>query len=177
MNVRDVVVAVTLAAGLMALVASPVAAAQETSGPAPSEQAEPSTEAEVDGLELIREQQLELKAALDAGETEGLSVREVNRIRKEQVGVFALIDGKATLADMSINQKVELENALERINAYVKGGRAGRDEQDVCWRERMSGTSRMVTRCGTEKERDLAREGAREFLGKPRVCIPPGCGN
>ena len=177
MNVRDVVVAVTLAGGLMALVASPVAVAQEASGQAPSEQAEPSTEAQVDGLELIREQQLELKAALDAGETEGLSVREVNRIRKEQAGVFELLEGKATLSDMSVNEKVELENALERINAYVKGGRAGRDEQNVCWRERMSGTSRMVTRCGTEKERDVAREGAREFLGKPRVCIPPGCGN
>ena len=176
MNYRDVVMAVVLAVGLTALVSCPVAAAQVAGGQAPSEQAEPSTEPEADGLELIREQQLELKATLDAGETEGLSVREVNRIRKEQAGVFALIDGKATLADMSINEKVELENALERINAYVKGGRAGRDEQDVCWRERMSGTSRMVTRCGTEKERDQAREGARDFLQRPKICSGPGCG-
>ena len=55
-------------------------------------------------------------------------------------------------------------------------GRAGRDEQDVCWRERMSGTSRMVTRCGTEKERDQAREGARDFLQRPKICSGPGCG-
>lgn len=176
MNYRDLAMSATLAFGLLVVAIAPCAAAQTPGEAAPSEQAEPTTAAEADGLTLIRDQQLELKASLEGGNAEGLTRREVNRIRKEQEAVFALIDGKATLAELSIHEKVELENALERINAYVKGGRAARDEQDVCWRERMSGTSRMVTRCGTEKERDQAREGARDFLQRPKICSGPGCG-
>ncbi|MFP7723781.1 hypothetical protein [Lysobacter sp. A3-1-A15] len=171
---RDLVVAGLLAIAMVAGLGAARSAAAQT-GALVSGQDDASGQ-EPNGLELIREQQLELKSTLDGGEAERLSKREVNRIRQEQATVFALIEGKATLDELSINQKVELENALERINAYIKGGRTGRDEQNVCWRERMSGTSRMTTRCGTEKERDQAREGARDFLNRPRACIPPGCG-
>lgn len=146
------------------------AAAQETPAQTDAVQSEVEIEASPDGLELIREQQLELKAALDAGDADGLTPREVNRIRKEQDAVFALIDGKPTLDALSIKEKVELENALERINAQVKNTRAGHDEQQVCWRERVSGSKMNVTRCGTEAEIRKAREGARDFMERPKVC-------
>ena len=121
-------------------------------------------------LDRILAQQNELKRDLDAGKTEGMTTRQVNAIRKSQAEVFAVTEGKTSLDELSMDDKVRLENALERINAEVKNTRAGRDDKQVCWRERMSGTNTKVTRCGTEAEMREAREGARDFLERPKVC-------
>ena len=105
MSNRYFVVAALMALGTLAATGIvPEAAAQEPPAQADTAQVEPAIEAAPDGLELIREQQLELKATLDAGDAEGLTPREVNRIRKDQDAVFALIDGKSTLDALSINE-------------------------------------------------------------------------
>ncbi|MBF6023059.1 hypothetical protein [Lysobacter niastensis] len=122
------------------------------------------------GLQLILKQQNELKADIDAGRTDGLTTRQVNQIRKAQVEVFAVTEGKTGLGQLTVEEQVRLENALERINAEVQNTRAARDNQNVCWRERVSGTKVNVTRCGTEAEMREAREGARDFLERPKVC-------
>jgi len=121
-------------------------------------------------LDQIVAQQQTLKRELDAGKTEGMTTRQVNAIRKAQTEVFAVTEGKTSLDQLSMNEKVRLENALERINAEVKNTRAGRDDKQVCWRERMTGTNTKVTRCGTEAEMREAREGARDFLERPKIC-------
>ncbi len=123
-----------------------------------------------DGLQQILTQQQELKRDLDAGNNDGMTTRQVNAIRKAQTDVFALMQGKTRLDQLSMDDRVRLENALERINAEVKNTRAGRDDRNVCWREKMSGTNTKVTRCGTEAEMREAREGARDFLERPKVC-------
>lgn len=123
-----------------------------------------------DGLQRILVQQYDLKRDLDAGKTDGMTTRQVNAIRKAQADVFAVTEGRTSLDQLSMDDKVRLENALERINAEVKNTRAGRDGRNVCWREKMSGTNTKVTRCGTEAEMREAREGARDFLERPRVC-------
>lgn len=137
----------------------------------------PGTGAAEDGLQLILRQQQELKADLDDGGLDGLTPRQNALVRKAQTEVFALIDGKTRLDELSIDDKVRLENALERINAQVVNTRAASDKQDVCWRERVSGTTMKKTRCGTQAEMREAREGARDFLEKPKICVPPGCGS
>jgi hypothetical protein len=121
-------------------------------------------------LDLILAQQQDLKRDLDAGNTGGLTTRQVNAVRKSQVEVFTVTEGKTSLDQLSMDEKVRLENALERINAEVKDTRAGRDGKQVCWRERTTGTNTKVTRCGTEAEMREAREGARDFLDRPKVC-------
>lgn len=126
--------------------------------------------ATADGLQRILVQQYDLKRDLDAGKTDGMTTRQVNAIRKAQADVFAVTEGRTSLDQLSMDDKVRLENALERINAEVKNTRAGRDGRNVCWREKMSGTNTKVTRCGTEAEMREAREGARDFLERPRVC-------
>lgn len=128
-------------------------------------------------LAIILDQQHTLQSDLDAGKTNGMTPRQLGVVRKAQKEVFALTDGKTSLDELSIDDKVRLENALERINAEVKGGRVAKDDQNVCWRERKSGSSMKVTRCGTQAERDQARQGAREWMDKPKICAPPGCGN
>jgi hypothetical protein len=121
-------------------------------------------------LDLILAQQQDIKRDLDAGKTDGMTTRQINAIRKSQTEVFAVTEGKTSLDQLSMGEKVRLENALERINAEVKNTRAGRDGKQVCWRERMTGTNTKVTRCGTEAEMREAREGARDFLERPKVC-------
>jgi len=121
-------------------------------------------------LDLILAQQRDLKHDLDTGKVDGMTTRQVNAIRKAQVDVFAATDGKTSLDQLSMDEKVRLENALERINAEVKNTRSAQDDKQVCWRERTSGTTMKVTRCGTEAEKREAREGARDYLDRPKVC-------
>ena len=129
-----------------------------------------------DTLQIVRAQQTALRTELDSGKVEGLTPRQLKSIRKAQLEVFALIEGKARIEALTIDDKVRLENALERINAEIKGTRLAGEEQQVCWRERASGTKMRVTRCGTQEEVDQAREGARAWMAKPKICSGPGCG-
>ena len=121
-------------------------------------------------LQTILEQQRELKGDIEAGRTDGLTTRQVNMIRKAQDEVFKVAEGKQSLDQLSMDEKVRLENALERINAQVVNTRAASDDQNVCWRERKSGSTAKVTRCGTQAEMREAREGARDFMERPKVC-------
>ena len=130
--------------------------------------AEPSA-----SLAQILEQQRGIRSALDAGTLGDLTPRQANAIRKAQTEVFALTDGKSDLGALSLDEKVRLDNALERINAEMKGTRLGQEEKDVCWRERKTGSTTKVTRCGTQEERDRMRESARTYLETPRIC--PDC--
>lgn len=129
-----------------------------------------------DGLQMIRRQQNEIRVDLDGGGIEGLTPRQNALVRKAQAEVFAVIEGKARLDELSIDEKIRLENALERINAQIVNTRSASDKQNVCWRERVSGTTVKKTRCGTQAEMREAREGARDFLEKGKICNPPGCG-
>jgi hypothetical protein len=125
-------------------------------------------------LPEILEQQRGIRSALDAGTLEGLTPRQVNAIRRAQTQVFSLTDGKPDLDAMSLDDKARLSNALEQINAEMKQTRLAQDEKQVCWRERKTGSTTKVTRCGTQGERDLLRESARTYLETPRIC--PDCG-
>lgn len=127
-----------------------------------------------DSLEIMLEQQHELQADLDDGGIDGLTARQNSAIRKAQKEVFAIADGKARLEELSMDEKIRLENALERINAEMANTRSAADDQNICWRERVSGTGMKKTRCGTAAEMREAREGARDFLERPKTC--PDCG-
>lgn len=135
-----------------------------------------ASEGNEDGLQMILKQQKELKVDLDDGGIDGLTPRQNKLVRKAQDEVFAVTEGKGTLDELSIDEKIRVENALERINAEIVNTRDASDDQNVCWRERVSGTGVKKTRCGTKAEMREAREGARDFMEKPKVCIPPGCG-
>lgn len=127
-------------------------------------------------LAQILEQQRTLQADLDAGKVGDMTPRQVNAVRRAQKEVFAVAEGKTGLDDLDINEKIRLENALERINADYVGTRVAGDQKETCWRETITGSKTMTTRCGTQQERDQAREGARAWMEKPKVCVPPSCG-
>lgn len=130
-----------------------------------------------DKLAAILQQQRELAAKLDSADTAGMTKRQANQVRKAQAEIFSIAEGVSSLDQLNIEQRVRLDNALEVVNTQVKGTRLAAREQDICWRERPTGSKIEITRCGTEEEREEARSGARGYLERPRICTPPGCGN
>jgi hypothetical protein len=106
-----------------------------------------------------------------------MTARQNKLVGKAQDEFFAITQGKTKLDELSIGEKFRMENALERINAEVKNTRVASDEQNVCWQERVSGSTMKKTRCGIKAEMREAREGARDYIiEKAKVCVPRGCG-
>ena len=128
-----------------------------------------------DSLQMMVEQQIALRDELARG-PQDLTPRQVGIMRKAQAEFFRLVEGKTTLDQLAIDDKVQLENALERINAELVNTNAARANQEVCWREHTTGSKMRATRCGTQQEIDEVREGARGFMLKPKICMPLGCG-
>ncbi len=122
--------------------------------------------------DIVTEQRA-LAAKVERNEIAGLTPRQRSQIRKAQAEVFALSEGKDSLDALSLDDKMRLRNALERIRALLASDSG---QADVCERSRKSGTGRLTVRCASQDERDHAREGARSYLERPRVCSPPGCG-
>lgn len=129
-----------------------------------------------DKLTDIRTQQEALKGQLERGELGHVTKRQQNTIRRAQADVFAILEGKNSLDDLNIAEKVRLENALESINANVVATNAAGREQLVCKRVALTGTGMKTTRCAPQSEWDQVRETSRDSLEKRHVCEPPGCG-
>jgi hypothetical protein len=127
-----------------------------------------------DKLAQIREQQALLATELDSGVLK-VTARESALIRKDQARVRSLIEGR-TLDDLGVAERVELDNALERINALVMATRQADEARDVCRYERPTGSKLRKLECMTAAARGNHRDGARAYLDRPRVCVPPGCG-
>lgn len=123
-------------------------------------------------LDQILAQQTQLRADLDAGKVT-LTPRAAQQVRKDQDIVFDLIKKKSTLDAMNIQERVTLDNALERINTAVQGTRMASEQQDVCRYQRVTGSKQKQLVCGTQDDRDHARDGARAYLEKTRICEPP----
>ena len=128
-----------------------------------------------DRLAEIRDQQQVLAQELDSGVLE-VTPRQAMLIRKDQARIAKLLDGKAALADLGVAERVELDNALERINAAVVGTRGADEDADICRYERNTSSKIRKLDCATASQRQNSRDGARAYLEKPRVCMPPGCG-
>ena len=75
-----------------------------------------------DKLETIRAQQQLLATELDTGVLE-LTPRQLALLRKDQARVQAILGANASLDQLSVEERVEFDNALERINALVVGTR------------------------------------------------------
>jgi hypothetical protein len=126
-------------------------------------------------LASIRAEQEQIRSRLGDGSL-GVTPRVALLIRKDQAAVFRLLGDNARLEDLNVAERVELDNALERIGAHLAGTREAAEQRDVCRYERVSGSKHRKLVCASSDERQNARDGARAWMEKPRVCIPPGCG-
>ena len=124
----------------------------------------------------IREQQTRLRDDLAAG-TLKLDAGDRRKVTEQQGVVFRLIQGKSDIDELDPRQQVDLRNALEVIGASVSQVATSEDDREVCWREKRTGSKLVTTICGTVRERQQAKEAARDFLQEPRACRGSGCGS
>lgn len=124
--------------------------------------------------EIVAEQRA-LQQAIEAGEV-ARPPAALAAIRRAQRVVFTVTDGRTALSQLPPDEQMHLHNALQKIETQLSGDRQAALDQDVCRRERATGSSIPETRCGTVREREITREGARGYLEKRQICRPPGCG-
>lgn len=127
-------------------------------------------------LQDILDQQEEIAQAIEDGEYAHLPAASISAIKRSQRVIRNVTSGRSELSQLPPQDQVHLANALQTVKAKLDGSRQARDEQEVCWRERKTGSKISETVCGTEAERDFARAGARGFMERPRNCTPPDCG-
>lgn len=137
--------------------------------------AQPGPADQESSLQVLVDQQQKLRRQIDEG-VDGLTPRQARVIRQAQDEFFGIVADRSALDELSIADKVRVENALETINAQIVNTPASLSDQEVCWREAKFGSRQMVTRCGTRTEIEQTREGARDYLSRPRICSGPGCG-
>lgn len=130
---------------------------------------------EQDPLQIMVEQQQQLRSDLEHG-IEGLTPRQARILRKSQDEFFTVTEGAQRLDQLSIQDKVRVENALETINAQIVNTSASKSDQNVCWREAKTGSRTMVTRCGTKEEIEQVRRDSQSAMEKRRICSGSGCG-
>lgn len=129
-----------------------------------------------DKLQLMIRQQTAIKSDLDDGGIDGLTPRQNSAVRRSLDDFFKAVGSHSRLDELTVEESMRVRNAAEAINAQLRGTRQAQEAQEVCWRERKLGSNMKVTRCGTQQERDQAREDARAWMNRPEICIPPGCG-
>ena len=124
----------------------------------------------------IVEQQRQIAARLD-DDGAGLDKRAVADVRREQARVFAIVDGKDTFEDLTLEEKINLRNALESIDAQLKATALAEDDSEVCRREHQLGSRFKVTRCRTRAAMREERSSGQAMQGSPRICGKgePGC--
>lgn len=89
-----------------------------------------------------------------------LTYRQKQAIRSEQKRIRAIVEGKSSLDTLTREQRMQLVNAQERINAAMRGTRDAEEARLVCRRGRPTGSQLARLRCSTVAQDDLQREMA-----------------
>jgi hypothetical protein len=106
---------------------------------------------------------LELQEAITAGvdhAEDALTSAQKHTIRAEQKRIRAIVEGKPSLDALTLEQRLQLVNAQERINAALAGTRDAEESRLVCRRGRPTGSQLARLRCTRVAEDNLQREMA-----------------
>ena len=93
-----------------------------------------------------------------------LSYAQRHAVRAEQRRIRWLLADKPSLDALTREQRLQLVNAQERINAAMNGSRAAEERRLVCRRERPTGSNVAFERCVPAIRHELERENAERFL-------------
>ncbi len=122
-----------------------------------------ATAKEQSSLADIVKRQQTITKRLDADRVKELNTEQIQAIRAQQRQVFALVEGKNSLKQLSKKENRQLDKALEAISNLLTTGRA---EPEECWQERSIGTRVGQRRCGKKADRQAADDRAREWLDR-----------
>ncbi len=141
---------------IFALIGCGVLLAGLASGPGIAGQQTPSTVPE------ILQVQHALRAKLDApGGVANFDKGAVQQIETAQDHVFNLLEGKTSLDQLNDQQKVELSNSLQMIQATVLAQEGSRV---ICHVERKTGTNLTTRRCESVADREYNAAESRKYM-------------
>jgi hypothetical protein len=117
----------------------------------------------------IRSQQQEIRAGVEtrAAPYDDLSPAQRAELLSKQSRMLHLLDGKHSTDDLNEQQKVEVFNTLEWIEAVVNNAE---DDRMVCERRPILGSNRKERICKTAGQWRAEREAAREQLDSRNRC-------
>jgi len=110
---------------------------------------------------VIQQQQIQADAQAGRNGWDSISPEKKSELASKQQRIFALLEGKRSVADLYPSDQVELANALEWIKALATNAE---DERQVCRRERTTGSNRTTTNCSTVGEIRRRREATKDAM-------------
>ena len=121
-------------------------------------------------LDDIRSQQTEIRDGVEArtGRYKDLSSTERSELLTKQARMLQTIEGKRSTAELNDQQKTEVFNTLEWIEAVVNNDG---DERMVCERRPVLGSTRKERVCKTAGQWREEREAARNMMDSRGGCM------
>lgn len=137
--------------------------------------AAPSTAPSQPSLKDIVAQQTALRAQAVAkrGAFKDMHAGDRDRLINQQDKLLRLLDGRQSIDELRVEQRVEVFNHLQEINAKVTKAEDGRQ---ICERSRLVGTNRFQVVCMTAKQDREHRENAKKSVLTIMKC-DGGCGS
>ena len=125
-------------------------------------------------LPSLLDRQREIAAQAKGG-NKNLSDEQKRLISEEQKKIYSLVDGKRTLDELAPDQRVQLVNSIEKINAAIEGTQVAEEKRVICRRERSIGSNMPMTRCVSRGQRDAERNNARNSMEQGEACLTGAC--
>ncbi|BDU18402.1 hypothetical protein [Lysobacter auxotrophicus] len=121
-------------------------------------------------LDDIRTQQTEIRDGVEArtGRYKDLSTSQRNELLNKQARMLQTIEGKHSTEELNAQQKTEVFNTLEWIEAVVNNDD---DERLVCERRPVLGSTRKERVCKTATQWREEREAARNMMDSRGACM------
>jgi len=121
-------------------------------------------------LDDIRTQQNEIRDGVEAGtgRYKDLSASQRSELLSKQARMLQTIEGKHSTEDLNAQQKTEVFNTLEWIEAVVNND--GEDRM-VCERRPVLGSTRKERVCKTASQWREEREAARNMMDSRGTCM------
>jgi len=116
-------------------------------------------------FDTIRSQQAEIRAAVEAraGLYKDLPSNMRSELLAKQSQLLSIMEGKRSTSDLNEEQKTEIFNTLEWIEAAVNNVQ---DERLVCERRPILGSNRKERVCKTAAQLRAEHESARDQLDR-----------
>lgn len=121
-------------------------------------------------LDDIRAQQSQIRDGVKSGSGryKELSASQRNELLSKQARMLSTIEGKHSTAELNEQERVEVFNTLEYIEAVVN---SADDERMVCERRPVLGSTRKERICKPASQWREEREAARNMMDGRGICM------
>jgi hypothetical protein len=120
-------------------------------------------------VQNILSQQVELRAQIAAkrGAFKDMHASDRERLLKQQDRLLKLLEDRDSIEDLRVEERVEVFNTLQAVNAAVK---QAEDDRQICERSRLVGSHRYQVVCMSAKQYRDHKENAQKSLRTPMKC-------